>query len=54
MILAHIHYGSCVVAEMCDHLKVRPFHIKHSQAREKASSVAEDRVRLINSEESLV
>jgi len=54
VILAHIHYGSSVVAEMCDHLKVRPFHIKHSQAREKASSVAEDRVRLINSEESLV
>merc|ERR1712098_594658 len=26
VVLAHIHYGSCVVLEMCDHLRVRPFH----------------------------
>ena len=25
--LAHIHYGSCVVLEMCDHFRIRPFHI---------------------------
>jgi ethanolaminephosphotransferase len=23
-----VHYGSCVVSEMCDHFHVRPFHIK--------------------------
>jgi len=49
VVLAHIHYGSCVVAEMCGHLRVRPFHIKHSQARE-----GDDAVRLLAAEESPV
>merc|ERR1740131_324578 len=26
--LAHIHYGTCVVIEMCNHFNIRPFHIK--------------------------
>lgn len=33
--LAHVHYGTCVVSEMCDHLKIRPFHIKHAFMRDE-------------------
>jgi ethanolaminephosphotransferase len=28
VIAAHIHYGACVVMEMCDHFNIRPFHIR--------------------------
>jgi len=52
--LAHIHYGSCVVAEMCDHLNVRPFHIRHTQAqqsRSKVSPASDDTVRLLDAED---
>jgi len=30
--LAQIHYGSCVVLEMCDHFRIRPFHISSGYA----------------------
>jgi len=29
VVLWHIHYGTCVVLEMCQHLNIRPFHIRH-------------------------
>jgi len=28
VLLAHLHYGACVVTQMCDHFGIRPFHIK--------------------------
>jgi len=46
VVAAHIHYGTCVVKEMCDHLHIRPFHIRHSGEREE-----EDRERLLGQEE---
>jgi len=27
----HLHYGCCVVSEMCDHFNVRPFHIRREE-----------------------
>jgi len=42
--LAHIHYGTCVVQQMCTHLKIRPFHIKYSQSH----GGGEDKVRLLD------
>ena len=54
VILAHIHYGSCVVAEMCDHLHVRPFHIKHSQGRHEGDTKVEDTVHLLSAQENPV
>jgi len=29
VIVAHCHYGTCVVLQMCDHLHIRPFHIRY-------------------------
>ncbi|CAF4873669.1 unnamed protein product [Pieris macdunnoughi] len=28
VIVAHVHYGACVVRQMCDHFRIRCFHIK--------------------------
>ena len=28
VVLAHCHYGACVVHEMCGHFGIRPFHIR--------------------------
>merc|ERR1719384_2854367 len=36
--LAHIHYGSCVVLEMCDHFNIRPFHIGVGQSSSSSSA----------------
>ena len=30
VIVAHCHYGTCVVLQMCDHLHIRPFHIRYA------------------------
>jgi len=50
--LAHIHYGSCVVLEMCDHFNIRPFHIGvgQSSSSSSASGSGEDTVHLLASE----
>lgn len=54
VLCAHIHYGSCVVLEMCDHLHVRPFHIKHSQGGSKGTTAGEDTVHLLSAQENPV
>ena len=54
VLLAHIHYGSCVVLEMCDHLHVRPFHIKHNQGGDKGNTAGEDTVHLLSAQENPV
>ena len=46
VVAAHIHYGTCVVREMCDHLHIRPFHIRQGGEREE-----EGRERLLGQEE---
>ncbi|CAK1543374.1 unnamed protein product [Leptosia nina] len=28
VVAAHVHYGACVVGQMCDHFRIRCFHIK--------------------------
>jgi len=48
--LAHVHYGACVVSQMCDHLNIRPFHIKHSSSRDSS----EDKVKLLDDQEDSV
>jgi len=42
--VAHIHYGTCVVNQMCSHLKIRPFHIRNSSS----PSDGDDKVKLLN------
>lgn len=38
VVLAHCHYGACVVHEMCGHFGIRPFHIRHSGSPPPPSS----------------
>merc|ERR1711974_284447 len=38
VIVAHCHYGTCVVLQMCDHLHIRPFHIRHPGSSSSSSS----------------
>jgi len=46
----HIHYGVCVVSEMCDHFNVRPFHIKGEAEYRPVSTSrdSEDKDRLFD------
>jgi len=46
--LCHVHYGVCVVGEMCQHLKIRPFHISPPAP---PAPLAEDSQRLLDSED---
>ena len=43
----HLHYGVCVVIQMCEHLKIEAFRIKHG-GRHK-NDLGHDQVRLISS-----
>ena len=52
MTIAHIHYGSCVVLEMCDHFNIRPFHIGDRPVPGAAG--AADTVRLLADQDSPV
>merc|ERR1712226_977262 len=36
VLVAHIHYGTCVVHTMCDHFNIRPFHIRHGESKTKS------------------
>ena len=47
--LFHLHYGICVVIQMCDHLKIEAFRIKASHHHK---SDGQDQVRLISSPSS--
>lgn len=47
--LFHLHYGICVVIQMCDHLKIEAFRIKASNHHK---SDDQDQVRLISSPSS--
>jgi len=49
--IAHIHYGSCVVLEMCDHFNIRPFHIRDTST---SASSGDDTVRLLADQDSPV
>ena len=49
--IAHIHYGSCVVLEMCDHFNIRPFHIRDNST---SASSGDDTVRLLADQDSPV
>jgi len=49
--IAHIHYGSCVVMEMCDHLNIRPFHIRDTST---SASSGDDTVHLLADQDSPV
>jgi len=53
VILAHIHYGTCVVAEMCHHLNIQAFSIRHKQASPSPSGGLEG-VSLLSAEEDSV
>jgi len=44
VIVAHIHFGVCVVKQMCDHLNIRPFHIRYE---EPSNDVTGDREPLL-------
>ncbi|KAF8365793.1 ept-1 [Pristionchus pacificus] len=35
VLLAHVHYGVCVVAQMCDHFKIDAFDVKYLNKRNK-------------------
>jgi len=35
VVLAHIHYGTCVVTTMCHHFNIRPFHIRLVETKEE-------------------
>jgi len=52
-VVAHIHYGTCVVQQMCDHFNIRPFHIRYPVEGEKETMTVGDTVPLLT-EESLV
>merc|ERR1719237_1110531 len=41
VIVAHCHYGACVVLQMCDHLHIRPFHIRYPGSSSGTKSSAE-------------
>jgi len=40
VVLAHLHYGACVVHQMCGHLAIRPFHIKLHQMEEDGEATS--------------
>jgi len=47
----HIHYGFCVVSEMCQHFHVRPFHIKNIQEEQFQMEGNEDQARLLDNQD---
>ena len=46
----HLHYGCCVVSEMCDHFNVRPFHIRREEEIQLNGN-NEDRARLLDNQD---
>jgi len=50
-VLAHIHYGACVVTQMCEHFNIRPFHIRYLEEKDTVvCEVSADTVPLLTEE----